>query len=133
MIKAFEGPTDLFSQLLDIKDQSLFLNNSFSIAVLSLVQMNYVWQVAFSTGQSQDGLKVYSNPFEFQGNVYVILSDASIRAFDLQNGTETGKWQGKTVANKLGSLTPFIPGFGSSENLLFVSFGKNEVCAFGQK
>jgi hypothetical protein len=128
--KVFEGPASLFPQFMKLKEQSLFLNTTSSISVLNLAQMKSGWQVTFGAEASEKGLKVYSNPFEFQGNVYVTLSDASIRAFDLQNGAEVGRWHAKKVENKLGYLTAFIPGFDSGEEMLFASFGTNEVCAF---
>jgi outer membrane protein assembly factor BamB len=130
IIKNFEGSGSLFHQPIKLKEQFILLNTPSSISVLDLAQMKSAWQVTFDDETSEKGLKVYSNPFEFQGNVYVILSDASIRAFDLQNGTEVGRWQAKKVENKLGDLTSFIPGFDSGEGMLFASFGTNEVCAF---
>ncbi len=77
-------------------------------------------------------LIVVGDPIGLDGIVYIILSDASIRALDLHTGEEIGKWQGKKVVDQRGRQTPIIPGFAVGDGMLFASFGTNELCAFGK-
>ena len=73
---------------------------------------------------------------------YVIFSDATLRAFDLDTGKELGYWQPDTLALLNWPIcTPFVilgcnkdskVGLATSDDTLFASFGDGKVYAFSQ-
>ncbi len=94
--------------------------------------------------------KLGSNPLETISSVaildgigYVIFADATLRAFDLENGQELGYWQ-PSQEDLMDWLICIYPnprsdciesaraGLATSEDTLFVSFGDGKLYAFGK-
>ncbi len=74
---------------------------------------------------------------------YIIFDDATLRAFDLDNGQELGYWQPSkedlmdwrvcTYPNpRSDCIVPARAGLATSEDTLFVSFGDGKLYAFGK-
>lgn len=72
---------------------------------------------------------------------YVIFSDVTVRAFDLESGQELGYWQPTPDELRWWPICPLPPsaclqsaraGLAASENMLFVSFGDGKLYAFGE-
>ncbi len=93
--------------------------------------------------QAADPLNPLSPIAILNGVGYIIFSDATLRAFDLETGQELGYWQPQT--NDLWSWPictfPYInvmcvgsarAGLATSEDTLFVSFGDGKLYAFGK-
>ena len=132
ILHAFEGRYNPLDQYPFVQDGIAYLNSYWAVEVIDIERQERVWRHEFSRDFEEDGLKVYGGPVLYQDAVYVILSDASIRALDRQSGEEIGKWQGRQVERRWGIGTPIIPGFAIGGDLLYVSFGTHELCAFGK-
>jgi outer membrane protein assembly factor BamB len=131
VLHRFDGAYNPIFQYPFIRDGVAYLNAYEAVEVLDIERLERVWRHEFSHSGEEDGLKVYGGPILYQDVVYVILSDSSIRALDGHSGEEIGKWQGRHVEKRWGIGTPISPGFAVGSDRLFVSFGTNELCAFG--
>jgi outer membrane protein assembly factor BamB len=115
-----------------IADHFLLISTYKSIVSVDLNSFSEVWRHQLPiTANTQ--LEAVSNPVVLSNAVYVILSDASIRALDFRTGTELGQWQGHAVVDNWGMSTPLVPGLAVGNEMLFASFGTNELCAFGPR
>lgn len=74
--------------------------------------------------------KIVSNVTIFNEAAYLIFSDATLRALDLDDGREIGRWQAHDVVS---SENEIIPGLARSAEMLFVTLGKNRLYAFGRQ
>ncbi len=100
------------------------------------------WQYTPYDESSGDILVTMSPVAIFDEMGYVIFSDATLRAFDLETGQEIGYWQPQeadlfywsicTLAPFLGCVGPSGYGMAASEDTLFVSFGDGKLYAFGK-
>jgi outer membrane protein assembly factor BamB len=130
ILHRFEGAYDPLFQYPFVNHGMVYLNAYWAVVVLDIDRLETVWTHAFSRDFEAEGPKIEGGPVLFQDAVYIILSDASIRALDVRSGEEIGKWQGRKVERRWGIGTPISPGFAVDGDRFYVSFGTNELCAF---
>jgi outer membrane protein assembly factor BamB len=115
-----------------VAENTLLLSAYTDVVATSLSNFAEVWRYQSPSLEGKQ-LQVLGDPVVLGKTVYIILSDASLRAIDLVTGRETGKWQGESVADRRFNNTPFVAGLASGDSMLFASFGTDELCAFGEQ
>lgn len=102
----------------------LFLNNWGEVVAINESDFSVAWHYRFAR------IRALGSPVAIGETVYILLSDATLRAVDLNTGKEIGYWQGKRVLDTDGLETPFSADLVANDNKLFATFGTNELCAF---
>jgi outer membrane protein assembly factor BamB len=134
-------PGSIGSSLFDLP---VIVNNHLLIAVfeevvaLDLKTFTEAWRYHTS---SVDGhpLEIEAGPVAVGDNAYILLSNATLLALDLNNGKEIGAWQGHQLIDvrdsgpARGFSTPLRPGLAVGDGMLFAAFGTKELCSFGPK
>jgi outer membrane protein assembly factor BamB len=132
-----EDYTTLFPPM--VTTDTMYLS-AFDKGVVAFDRTNYDIKWIYQPAPS-DSLNPLAPIAILNGVGYVIFSDATLRAFDLQTGEELGYWQPDTGDLWFWPICPFPPllcvrsaraGLATSDDTLFVSFGNGKLYAFGQ-
>jgi outer membrane protein assembly factor BamB len=112
-------------------DQTVLLRTYDGAILQNLTDFAEIWQY---TGVGPDGqtLHTLSDPVYLHPNVYMWFSDASLRAIDAVTGHEVGKWWADQMVDRSNFETPFIAALTVGNGKLYVSFGTDRLCTFGE-
>jgi outer membrane protein assembly factor BamB len=112
-----------------ISENLLFLNAYDQVIAEDLTTFTTTWEYQ-SFDSSGHLLDILGGPVVLDKIVYVLLSDATLRALELKTGKEIGIWSGSGVVDRRFLQTPFIADLKVGEDILIASFGTNELCIF---
>jgi outer membrane protein assembly factor BamB len=128
-----------------VTENTMYLSALYD-GVVAFDRSTYEVKWIYPSPQRRDGSGFFhtlSQVAILDGLGYVIFSDATVRAFDLETGREVGYWQPDEndlwdwpvctdVSLRFECIASARAGLGSSEDTLFVSFGDGKLYAFGK-
>jgi outer membrane protein assembly factor BamB len=113
-------------------DNIHFLYGGSGFVALDVITFTPKWtQYEGDFEHLSDKARIVSNVTILAGVVYLIFSDATLRALALEDGHEIGHWQAEHVVYS-GDIK-IQPGLARSDEMIFVTFGENRVYAFGRE
>jgi outer membrane protein assembly factor BamB len=83
-----------------VVDDTMFLNDYTGVVAITLRDFAELWQYHSPVVDGKP-LNVVGDPVALGGAMYAILGDATLRALDLQTGSEIGRWQSKEVVDRV--------------------------------
>ncbi len=126
-----------------VTPDTMFLASS---SIVAFDRTNYTIKWVYNPRSNFEWLSPYPlSPIAIlDGRGYIILSDATLRAFDLQSGQEVGYWQlglWELLKWPVCTIPPTFNcvgqsatvGLTASDDTLFVSFGDGKLYAFGRE
>jgi len=117
--------------LTSVVDEVHFLYGSDGLMALDTTDFTAKWvQYKGHFGLFSLQPKIVSNVTIFKGVAYLIFSDATLRALDMADGHEIGRWQAQDVVYRENVI---IPGLARSAERLFVTLGRNRLYVFGRQ
>jgi len=111
-----------------LTEDTMYLSSRYEVVAFDRADYNVKW--VYSPEKSAH---VASPVITLDGIGYVIYSDITLRAIDLETGQELGYWQPEPFDRffwPLGGVQPTGAGVVASEGILFVSFGDGKLYAF---
>lgn len=118
-----------------VADTLYFRTEKGTVKAVDTATHKLKWEYVPSAEDGNTRPKAISNIATVASNGYVIVDDATLRAFDLETGKEVGWWQGPGVVTKRHGewklRTDVDFGLTSDGKQLFVTFGDHDLYTFG--
>lgn len=106
-----------------IIEHRIYASSQFGIIALDRDSFDIKWRYPHPEGSPQGAR---SSLVSLDGIGYVIYSDMTLRAIDLETGQELGYWQPESIELMMGGKA----GLATSKDMLYATFGDGKVYAF---